>query len=176
MTPPGAPSVSLRTLGCKVNQAESEEIASALIEIGHRLSTAGTADVVVVNSCCVTAEAERKVRKAVRRALADAPDATVVVTGCLATIDAAGVAGLGPRVVVERDKSRIAERVDEIVGRPGVRAASAGTSSTVWLAGPNPSMGGLPTGSLLRAATKPRSPPTSLSQRLRIASWTSASD
>jgi threonylcarbamoyladenosine tRNA methylthiotransferase MtaB len=125
MTPPGAPSVSLRTLGCKVNQAESEEIASALIEIGHRLSTAGTADVVVVNSCCVTAAAERKVRKAVRRALADAPDATVVVTGCLATIDAAGVAGLGPRVVVERDKSRIAERVDEIVGRPGVRAASS---------------------------------------------------
>ena len=66
------------TLGCRLNLAESERIRALL---------AGARDVVVVNSCAVTAEAVRHTRQAIRRARRARPDARLLVTGCAAEIE-----------------------------------------------------------------------------------------
>jgi len=114
-----APRVAVTTLGCKVNQAESDEIAAALAGAGAIDGDARSAEVIVINTCTVTGEADHKARKAIRHALGMPQAPTVVVTGCLAAVDAAGVAALGERVVVEPDKGRVALRVRELSGGPG---------------------------------------------------------
>ncbi|MBR2790877.1 MAG: 2-methylthioadenine synthetase, partial [Eggerthellaceae bacterium] len=57
-------------LGCKVNHVEMEEFAALLIARGACPVDAAEADVIIINTCTVTGEAERKTRKAVNRALA----------------------------------------------------------------------------------------------------------
>src|SRR5436305_14307703 len=71
--------VEIITFGCRLNAFESEVI--------QRLaSDAGLRDAVVVNTCAVTAEAERQARQAIRRARREHPDARIIVTGCAATL------------------------------------------------------------------------------------------
>ena len=77
-------SVGILTLGCKVNQYESEAIAEALEANGFRVCpTTELCDVYVVNTCTVTAESDRKCRQAIRRLIHRNPQAFVLVTGCL---------------------------------------------------------------------------------------------
>lgn len=130
--PEGAASrVSFVTLGCKVNQAESDAFASMLPESqvvrGH-----AAADVIVINTCTVTGEADHKARKAVRHALGQPGEPLVIVTGCLAAVDPAAVAALGDRVVVEPDKARVQERVAALArtAPPGEHAAVRATGRT----------------------------------------------
>jgi threonylcarbamoyladenosine tRNA methylthiotransferase MtaB len=68
------------TFGCRLNAYESEIIR-------NHTQAAGIDDVVVVNTCAVTAEAERQARQAIRRARRSKPDARIVVTGCAAQIN-----------------------------------------------------------------------------------------
>ncbi|MDR1268927.1 MAG: tRNA (N(6)-L-threonylcarbamoyladenosine(37)-C(2))-methylthiotransferase MtaB, partial [Planctomycetaceae bacterium] len=76
----------LFTLGCKVNQYETEYIRTGLLRLGYMESVAGhTADIVVINTCTVTAESEMKGRKAIRKLIRENPGAEVVVMGCSAT-------------------------------------------------------------------------------------------
>lgn len=75
--------VKFYTLGCKVNQYESQAISEKLIERGFEVTTGKNADVFVVNSCTVTASADQKTRQAVRRFKRTNPDAIVVLTGCM---------------------------------------------------------------------------------------------
>ncbi|MDD6994789.1 MAG: tRNA (N(6)-L-threonylcarbamoyladenosine(37)-C(2))-methylthiotransferase MtaB [Clostridia bacterium] len=71
------------TLGCKVNDVESGSLISGLKALGYEVSNKhGYADLYIVNTCAVTAEAERKSRQAVGRALKDNPNAKVIVCGC----------------------------------------------------------------------------------------------
>jgi len=77
--------VDIVTFGCRLNAYESEVMR------GH---TAGLTDTVIVNTCAVTAEAERQARQAIRRAHRDRPEARIVVTGCAAQIDPAAWAAL----------------------------------------------------------------------------------
>jgi threonylcarbamoyladenosine tRNA methylthiotransferase MtaB len=104
--------VAIVTLGCKVNQAESEELAAALLCRGATICPVEDAEVTIVHSCCVTAEAEKKVRKAVRRALRASCGHRVVVTGCLANVDPESVSALGERVVVA-DRGTLADALLE---------------------------------------------------------------
>lgn len=77
--------VKMITLGCKVNQYESEAMLSSLLKNGFSAAQDGEpADVVVLNSCTVTAESDRKVRQVFRRAKKDNPDAVMVLSGCMA--------------------------------------------------------------------------------------------
>lgn len=72
------------TLGCKVNQYESEEIAELLKQNGYEITDSKqSADVYIVNSCTVTAESNRKTRQAVRHFKTKNPDSIVVLTGCV---------------------------------------------------------------------------------------------
>ena len=66
------------TFGCRLNAAESAAIDALM---------AGVDDTVIVNTCAVTAEAERQARQAIRRARRARPDARIIVTGCAAQID-----------------------------------------------------------------------------------------
>ena len=110
-----APRVALRTLGCKVNRTESEALAEALSgTCAVMMDAADGADVVVVNTCTVTGEADAKARKAVRHALGTG--AAVVVTGCLAAVDPHGLEALGPRVIVEPDRLTLPSTVARVAG------------------------------------------------------------
>ncbi len=75
--------VGLYTLGCKVSQYETEAIAEGFDSLGFaRRDFLDECDVYVVNTCTVTAEAGRKCRQVIRRAIQKNPRAVVMVTGC----------------------------------------------------------------------------------------------
>src|SRR5271167_3711072 len=73
------PQTEIITFGCRLNAFESEVIRRAA-------EAAGLSDAVIVNTCAVTAEAERQARQAIRRARRRRPEATIIVTGCAAEI------------------------------------------------------------------------------------------
>lgn len=90
-------------LGCKVNKAESDTIAANLIAQGHLSAGLTDAETIIVNTCTVTGDAEKKTRKAVRRALRENSSASLLVTGCAAAIDPSFYQELDPRVrIVEK--------------------------------------------------------------------------
>ena len=90
-------------LGCKVNRVESDTITARLRELGGHPANIHEARLVIVNSCTVTGEADKKTRKAVRAALRANQDATIVVTGCGVAVDAQTYREIDPRVItIER--------------------------------------------------------------------------
>jgi threonylcarbamoyladenosine tRNA methylthiotransferase MtaB len=100
----------LVTLGCKVNQYETQYAKEMLEANGYREAQVGEpADLCVVNTCTVTAEADAKGRQLIRRLAQENPASSIVVMGCFATRDPRAVARL-PRVTkVITDKQRLAE-------------------------------------------------------------------
>jgi len=128
----GKLAVAFRTLGCKVNRVESESIAAELLGRGVTVTEESDADVVVINTCTVTGEADAKARKAVRHALRLPHLPLVVVTGCLAAIDARALRALGSRVLVESDKARVAARIAEHFELGHVPLATVRAGSAVF--------------------------------------------
>ena len=118
---PGPLSVQLRTLGCRLNQAESDEIRAAFAARGVG-SNATAPEVVVVNTCTVTAEASKASRQLIRRSVADHPHSQIVVTGCYAVAQPEVVAAIPgvDLVVSNKDKEHLALLV---AGEAGVRPA-----------------------------------------------------
>jgi threonylcarbamoyladenosine tRNA methylthiotransferase MtaB len=76
---------SILTFGCRVNQADAMDIERELRRGGGRAVATSCADLIVVNSCSVTATADQGTRQAIRRAARDNPAARIIVTGCYAT-------------------------------------------------------------------------------------------
>lgn len=77
--------VAFYTLGCKVNQYESESIKNQLIKIGYEEENfENKSDIYIVNSCTVTSIADKKTRNVLRRAKKMNPESIVIVTGCYA--------------------------------------------------------------------------------------------
>ena len=85
MNAPARLEPTIVSLGCRMNIAESERMRAML---------RGAGDVVVVNSCAVTAEAVRQTRQAIRRARADHPGARLIVTGCAAETERAAIGAM----------------------------------------------------------------------------------
>ncbi len=78
-----AHTISFQTLGCKVNRYESDAVRQAFEDLGFKVvSDADDADVFIINTCTVTAEADRKSRQMIRRARRRNPNAVVVAMGC----------------------------------------------------------------------------------------------
>lgn len=100
---------SVVTFGCRVNQADSIGFEEALIAAGALPSPAETADLVIVNTCSVTATADQGARQTIRRMARVNPSARIVVTGCYATRRPAELAALPNvvRVVPNDDKPRL---------------------------------------------------------------------
>lgn len=87
--PRGQPkTVSVTTFGCKVNTFESETIGSRLAAMGLCRQDGGKADLHIINTCTVTAEADRQARQRVRKIVRENPQAWIVVTGCYAQMAA----------------------------------------------------------------------------------------
>ncbi len=130
--PSESPRVQLRTLGCRLNQAESDEIRAAFRSRGYDPDSGSEPDVVVVNTCTVTGEATKASRKLIRRTIAEFPAARVFVTGCYADAEPLAVAGIPGvhGVVSNRDKDTLADRIagagsqplSPLVARSGPRA------------------------------------------------------
>ncbi len=80
--------VRIFTLGCKVNQCDSDEIAQGLVARGYSVGGSGeAAEIYIVNTCTVTAVADAKARKLIRKIARGNPEATIIVTGCMAERD-----------------------------------------------------------------------------------------
>lgn len=93
--------VAFRTLGCKLNQLETESVADAFSGAGALICPfEEAADLYVVNTCTVTGKAEQKARRVMRQALVQNPLAVVLVTGCYAQMDPEGLSLVHPRAVV----------------------------------------------------------------------------
>jgi threonylcarbamoyladenosine tRNA methylthiotransferase MtaB len=109
--------IFLDTIGCRLNQAEIESLARQFRSAGHTIvPTPGEADLAVVNSCTVTAEAASDSRAAIRRAQRQGAG-EVVVTGCWATLEpekAAGMAGVS-RIILNHQKGSLAA---DLLGLP----------------------------------------------------------
>lgn len=113
------------TLGCKVNQYETELVTEGLARVGFREAADGeTADLCLVNTCTVTAEGAQKSRKAIRHLARQNPDAQIVVMGCYATMAEDVVAELPGVTEVLTDKRQI----PDFLARWGVLDVPSGIS------------------------------------------------
>ncbi len=118
-SPPATATFAVATLGCKVNQADSEAIS-------EQMSTAGfvqrdfneVADVYIVNTCTVTHLGDRSSRSAISQARRRHPDALMVVTGCYAELNPSAVAALpGVDVVIGNSgKGALVEAIKQHIG------------------------------------------------------------
>jgi len=114
------------TLGCKVNQYETEYVREGLVSIGYHDTVADEqADLCVVNTCTVTNEGDSKSRQVIRRLARDNPHARIVVMGCYATRDPDTVAKLPGVAEVVTDKREL----PDLLGRFGVVDIPTGISS-----------------------------------------------
>ena len=112
--------VGILTLGCKVNQYESEAIAERLAARGFEIRQASEeCDAYIINTCTVTAESDRKARQFIRRAINKNPEAYILVTGCLAQTDPENIAAIAgvDYVCGNTDKLLIADALDELFAR-----------------------------------------------------------
>lgn len=129
LLPPGssAPARTCRlvTLGCKVNQYETQHVKEILEANGYReAAQEEPADLCVVNTCTVTSQADAKSRQLIRRLARTNPQTRIVVMGCYATRDPAAVARLPAVVEVVTDKREI----PDVLGRFGVVDVPPGIS------------------------------------------------
>jgi threonylcarbamoyladenosine tRNA methylthiotransferase MtaB len=110
---------ALFTIGCKVNQYETEAIAERLEAFGfERVDFSDKADVYIINTCTVTGESDRSSRQAIYRAKRRSPDARIIVTGCYAQTDKEYLETLpGVSLVVkQQDKGRLPTLIAQLLG------------------------------------------------------------
>ncbi len=131
--------VALPTLGCRLNQVESQELGALLESHGFRVVPAGEpARVYVVNTCTVTGKADFSDRQLIRRITRADPDALLVVTGCYAQTDPGAITRLrGVDLVVGNgEKYRLPVLLTSLVKRPRpeVRVGDITTARAVPIA------------------------------------------
>ncbi|MGH8556833.1 MAG: tRNA (N(6)-L-threonylcarbamoyladenosine(37)-C(2))-methylthiotransferase MtaB [Methylococcales bacterium] len=119
--------VNLKTLGCRLNEAESETWAQQFQMAGHSIvRLPEQADLIVLNTCAVTTEAGRKSRQMIRRLHRGNPAAKLVVSGCYATLEEEQAAAeLGVDLIIRnQDKHRLVDLVKEHVITDAMPAAA----------------------------------------------------
>ncbi|MDY7027359.1 MAG: tRNA (N(6)-L-threonylcarbamoyladenosine(37)-C(2))-methylthiotransferase MtaB [Spirochaetota bacterium] len=128
--------VAFYTLGCKLNQSESEALASSFKSRGFFVRRHDEdADIFIVNTCTVTSKAEQKARRIIRHLARRNPQSAVIVTGCYAQLDAPVLRELAPNVVVLGHDRKyqllgLAECVEaELAGGPFGSPGSAGSTA-----------------------------------------------
>ena len=125
--------IHLQTLGCRLNEAELELWANGFRRHGHRLANrAEDADVLVINTCAVTADAVRKSRRLIRKTHRQSPRAKLVVSGCHAALSPEAVRNeLGADLVVaNRDKDRLVEIAIQALDLPTMPEAATRPAET----------------------------------------------
>ena len=115
-------SVAFVTLGCKVNQFETEVMEGLFKEAGYEiLPHEAKADIYVINTCSVTSLGDKKSRQLIRRVQRQNPEAIIAVTGCYAQIAPEQIKAIeGVRVVLgTANRSRIVEYVEQAIAGNG---------------------------------------------------------
>ena len=108
---------SINTLGCKVNQYESQQIRQMLEAHGLRPADPAdrSIDLIIINTCCVTHTASAKSRQCAQKARKNHPDAAIVFTGCLTNVEVGELRkDLGINVHLVKEKAAIAQKAAEI--------------------------------------------------------------
>ena len=107
----------ITTLGCKVNQYETQAVETLLMERGHDPAAPGeSADAVIINTCAVTAESGRKSRQTIRRLRDENPGAVLAVCGCYSQLEPDEAESLGARVIFgASDRAKLVEAVERAV-------------------------------------------------------------
>jgi len=114
------PTFSISTLGCKLNQYESECIRQALVERDWEFRPFGdTADYYIINTCTVTGRTDSRCRNAIRRARKAAPGATIIVTGCYAETQTAALERMPETDILidNAGKKDLVGTLEELAGR-----------------------------------------------------------
>ncbi|MDI6757453.1 MAG: MiaB/RimO family radical SAM methylthiotransferase [Endomicrobiia bacterium] len=116
------------TFGCKVNQYDTQSVKESLLADGHaEAASVETADAIIINSCTVTAEADRQCRQMVRRMLRLSPSALVIIAGCYSKRARREIASLfrsEPRLIVA-DSFEAIPKILSASGKPFPAASSA---------------------------------------------------
>lgn len=120
---------SVVNLGCKVNRVENDSVAATLLGLGWSEAPLEASDLVVINTCTVTGEAEKKTRKTVRHAIRMNAIAPIVVTGCAAAITPELYESLDPRVSVI-SKAALLETVRSMASKLAVTRSGEFPSSS----------------------------------------------
>jgi len=106
--------IAVHTLGCKLNQAESEILAGDIAGKGYRITTGNKADAFIINTCSVTQIADRKARHLVRMLRVLNPQAKIIVTGCYAELARELLLGCGADLAIaNRDKQIIPNLLED---------------------------------------------------------------
>jgi len=107
---------SINTLGCKVNQYESQQIRQLLEQFGlYQVDIAKKPDLAVINTCCVTHTASAKSRQRIRKAQKLSPDAVIIVSGCLPTAQIGELSNPGENVHLINHRDKLAAALVQIV-------------------------------------------------------------
>jgi threonylcarbamoyladenosine tRNA methylthiotransferase MtaB len=107
---------AIETLGCKVNQYESQQIRELLERLGlQQVGNANRPDLVIVNTCCVTHTASAKSRQHIRKAQRTNPDGVIVVCGCLPIAHTCELNGFGENTHVIRQREDLAAELCQII-------------------------------------------------------------
>ena len=125
--------LGIYTLGCKVNQYESEAIAEKAAKAGFLIGDPSSfCDVYVINTCTVTAESDRKSRQFIRRAISVNPDAAIIVTGCFSQVAPEQVAAIEgvDYVLGSRDKMMTVDAALALVGKKKPEKATVAVRPT----------------------------------------------
>ncbi len=102
--------VKFRTLGCKVNQYDTQSIRERFLERGFHEARGNTkSDLYLINTCTVTSSADQKSRSLIRSCIRENPGAKIIVTGCLAELDSHMIEGINKKIIIIRnaDKEKI---------------------------------------------------------------------
>jgi threonylcarbamoyladenosine tRNA methylthiotransferase MtaB len=131
---------SVITFGCRVNQADSLGFEEELRAAGAASVSSQTADVVIVNTCSVTATSDQGARQTIRRVARDNPSARIVVTGCYATRRPDEVAALPNvvQVVANEDKPRLMSFVRSVRLQPDQGPEVCLKADTTYAGGDGP--------------------------------------
>ena len=121
---------TINSLGCKVNQYESQQIRELLENSGLRkVELSKKPDLVVVNSCCVTHTASAKSRQCIRKIRKQSPNAIIIVSGCLPTVQIGELSISADDVHLIRNRGDLADTLSCIIDKKAATLTSQRTQS-----------------------------------------------
>ena len=123
---------AINTLGCKVNQYDSQQIRELLCRFGLTESdNISSADLLVVNTCCVTQSASAKSRQAIRKFQKQNNNATIIVAGCLPVLSGNELANLSGNIRLIGNRSDLSPTIAQITGQCCEKKCPSKTNKTV---------------------------------------------
>jgi len=121
---------SINSLGCKVNQYESQQIRELLEIFGlHKVEPSKKPDLTVINSCCVTHTASAKSRQCIRKIRKQNPNTVIIVSGCLPTVQIGELRTMAEDVHLIKNRSDLADTIIRIINNKAATLTSQRTQS-----------------------------------------------